>query len=106
MIVSALMAAAMFVSCGSSAPKKPRGIILQEGDPATVTQADGFTTIEFPATLTQEQRDFYDTDILGYLLKSNGPISTHTTSTTTCTTQGSGCIRVSTRILMRWRYSA
>ena len=76
MIVSALMAAAMFVSCGSSAPKKPRGIILQEGDPATVTQADGFTTIEFPATLTQEQRDFYDTDILGYLLKSNGPIST------------------------------
>jgi hypothetical protein len=78
MIVLSLLVGAMTLSaCGSSgAAKKPKGIVLQEGDPATVTHADGFTTIEFPATLTAEQRAFYDTDFLGYMLKSNGPIST------------------------------
>lgn len=77
LVLSLLVGALALTSCGSSgAAKKPKGIILQEGDPATVTQADGVTTIEFPATLTAEQRAFYDTDFLGYMLKSNGPIST------------------------------
>ena len=77
LVLSLLVGALTLTSCGSSgAAKKPKGIILQEGDPATVTQADGFTTIEFPATLNAEQRAFYDTDFLGYMLKSNGPIST------------------------------
>ena len=70
-------AMAMFSSCGSSGTaKKPKGIVLQEGDRAVVTNADGFTTITFPETLTGDDMALYDTDFLGYMLKSNGPIST------------------------------
>ena len=70
-------AMAMFSSCGSSgATKKPRGIVLQEGDRAVVTNADGYTTIAFPDELTGDDIALYDTDFLGYMLKSNGPINT------------------------------
>jgi hypothetical protein len=65
-------------SCGSSgAGKKQKGIVLQEGDRAEVTNANGFTTIQFPAELTGDDLALYDTDLLGYLLKSNAPISTN-----------------------------
>jgi len=71
-----LSAVALFVSCGSGAPKKPKGIILVEGDKATLTNDGNYTTIEFPASLTSEDMAIYDTDLMGYLLASNGPIST------------------------------
>ena len=76
--LSLLMSAVVLVSaCGSSgAAKKPKGIVLQEGDRAVLTNANGYTTIEFPAELNGEDVDLYDTDLLGYLLKSNAPIST------------------------------
>lgn len=68
----------VFSSCGASgAGKKPKGIVLQEGDRAVVTDDKDFTTIEFPAELTSEDLAFYDTDLLGYLLKSNAPISSN-----------------------------
>ena len=70
-------AMAMFSSCGSSGTaKKPKGIVLQEGYRAVVTNADGFTTIQFPDELTGDDMALYDTDFLGYMLKSNGPINT------------------------------
>jgi hypothetical protein len=75
----ALMMCSMFVvaGCGSSSgTKKQKGIVLQEGDRATVTNANGYTTIEFPAELSGDDVALYDTDLLGYLLKSNAPIST------------------------------
>ena len=76
--LSLLMSAmVVFSACGSSgAAKKPKGIVLQEGDRAVLTNANGYTTIEFPAELRSEDMALYDTDLLGYLLKSNAPIST------------------------------
>ena len=78
MSLSLLMSAVvMFSACGSSgAAKKPKGIVLQEGDRAVLTNANGYTTIEFPAELNGDDMALYDTDLLGYLLKSNAPIST------------------------------
>ena len=78
MSLSLLMSAVvLFSACGSSgAAKKPKGIVLQEGDRAVLTNANGYTTIEFPAELRSEDMALYDTDLLGYLLKSNAPIST------------------------------
>ena len=77
MIIMSLIGAMTLTACGSSGSAgKQKGLILQEGDRAVVTNADGFTTIEFPADLTAEDRALYDTDFLGYMLKSNGPIST------------------------------
>ena len=77
LICLTVLSAAVLTSCGSSgATKKPKGIVLQEGDRATLTNADGYTTIVFPAELTSEDLALYDTDLLGYLLKSNAPIST------------------------------
>lgn len=67
----------MFTACGSSnAPKKPKGIILQEGDPAVLTNENGYTTIEFPANPTSDDMKFYDNDFIGYMLDSNAPMTT------------------------------
>ena len=77
LICATVLTAAVVSGCGSSGTaKKPKGIVLQEGDRATVTNADGYTTIEFPAELNSDDLALYDTDVLGYLLKSNAPIST------------------------------
>ena len=68
----------VFSSCGASgAGKKSKGIVLQEGDRAEITSDNDFTTITFPAELTSDDMAFYDTDLLGYLLASNAPISTN-----------------------------
>lgn len=68
----------MVSSCGStgSTSTKTKGIVLQEGDKATLTNEDGYTTIVFPETVTSDDLSMYDTDFLGYILKSNGPITT------------------------------
>jgi len=74
-----LMMGSMFIlaGCGASGgAKKQKGIVLQEGDRAVVTNANGYTTIEFPAELSGDDVALYDTDFLGYMLKSNAPIST------------------------------
>lgn len=77
-----LVLCAMFTmsSCGSSsgaaAPKKEKkGIVLPEGDNATVTKAGGFTTVEFPATLSADDMQRYSTDLTGYLINAGAPIS-------------------------------
>ena len=74
-----LMMGSMFIlaGCGASGgTKKQKGIVLQEGDRAVVTNENGYTTIEFPAELSGDDVALYDTDFLGYMLKSNAPIST------------------------------
>lgn len=74
LVMSAMV---LLAACGSSgAAKKPKGIILQEGDRATLTTEGGYTLIEFPEELNGDDMVLYDTDFLGYMLKSNGPIST------------------------------
>jgi hypothetical protein len=72
------MGAITLTSCGSTgaASGKQKGIVLQEGDKATLTNENGFTTIVLPEEMTAEDLALYDTDVLGYLLKSNAPIST------------------------------
>ncbi len=76
-LMALFMGALVLTACGASgAGKKPKGIILQEGDRAVVTNANGYTTIEFPTELNSDDMAFYDTDLLGYLIKSNAPIST------------------------------
>lgn len=76
--MSLLMGAVVVLAgCGASGTaKKPKGIVLQEGDRAVLTEGEDYTTIEFPAELTSEDIAMYDTDFLGYMLKSNVPIST------------------------------
>lgn len=76
----AVCAMAVFSACGSSdkaAKPQQKGIVLVEGDNATVTtSADGkFTVIEFPAQLTEADKALYKTDLTSYLLNSNAPIS-------------------------------
>ena len=67
----------LFASCGAAGgAKKPKGIILVEGDRATLTNDGKYTTIEFPEELTADDLAIYDTDFMGYLLNSNGLIST------------------------------
>lgn len=75
--LSLLMGAVVVLaSCGAAgSAKKAKGIVLQEGDRATVTDEDGFTTITFPAELSNEDLAIYDTDLLGYLYKANAPIT-------------------------------
>jgi len=75
--LSLLMGAVVVLaSCGAAgSAKKAKGIVLQEGDRATVTDEEGYTTIVFPAELTEEDVALYNTDLLGYLYKANAPIS-------------------------------
>lgn len=77
MLLSLVMGASL-VSCGSSSTatkQEKQSIVLQEGDNATVTVDEDYTTITLPTTQTADQMALYETDIKGYLLKSNAPIS-------------------------------
>lgn len=67
-----------FTSCGSTgtATKEKKTIVLQEGDNATLTVADDYTTIVLPQEQTSQDMALYETDVMGYLSKSNAPIST------------------------------
>ena len=77
-IFMSLLMGAMVTSCGSSnaTKKEKQNIILQEGDKATLTVGEDYTTIEFPESVTADDLALYGTDFLGYILKSNGPITT------------------------------
>ena len=76
--LSLILGAVTLTSCGASgaASGKQKGIVLQEGDKASLTNENGYTTIVLPDEMTSEDMAFYDTDVLGYLLKSNAQIST------------------------------
>ena len=75
--LSLVLGAMTLTSCGSTgSATKQKGIILQEGDKATMTTENGYTTIVLPEEMTSEDLALYDTDVLGYLLKSNAQIST------------------------------
>ena len=63
-LVSLFMGATVLTSCGASgAAGKQKGIVLQEGDRATLLNE-----------ITSDDMAIYDTDFRGYLLKSNAPI--------------------------------
>jgi len=75
--LSLVMGAMTLTSCGSSnTASKQKGIILQEGDKATLTVEGDYSIIEIPQEKSVEDLAFYDTDVLGYLLKSNVNITT------------------------------
>ena len=75
--LSLVMGTVTLTSCGSTgSATKQKGIVLQEGDNATLTNENGYTTIVLPEEKTSDDLALYDTDVLGYLLKSNAPIST------------------------------
>ena len=76
--LSLVLGAITLTSCGSTgaASGKQKGIVLQEGDKATLTNENGYTTIVLPEEKSSEDLALYDTDVLGYLLKSNAEIST------------------------------
>ena len=76
--LSLVLGAFTLTSCGASgaASGKQKGIVLQENDKATLTNENGYTTIVLPEEKTSDDLALYDTDILGYLLKSNAQIST------------------------------
>ena len=77
--LSLVMGAMTLTSCGSTnsaSSSKQKGIVLQEGDKATLTVDGDYTIIELPKEKTVEDLAFYDTDVLGYLLKSNANITT------------------------------
>ena len=75
--LSLVLGAMTLTSCGSSnTAAKQKGIVLQEGDKATLTVEGDYTLIEIPQEKTVEDMAFYDTDVLGYLLKSNANITT------------------------------
>ena len=77
--LSLVLGALTLTSCGSSsgaASGKQKGIVLQEGDKATLTNENGYTTIVLPEEMSSDDMALYDTDVLGYLLKSNAQITT------------------------------
>jgi hypothetical protein len=77
LIVTIVAGAMTLSSCGSTgSATKQKGIVLQEGDNATLVSENGYTTITMPVEKTADDLALYDTDVLGYLLKSNAPIST------------------------------
>ena len=78
MMFLSLMMGATLVSCGSTGAtkKEKQTIILQEGDKATLTVEEDYTTITLPESQTTDDMAFYETDVMGYLSKSNAPIST------------------------------
>ena len=78
MIALSLLMGVSMVSCGSTGAttKEKKKIVLQEGDKATLTVDDDYTTITLPIEQTSEDLEFYSTDVMGYLSNSNAPIST------------------------------
>lgn len=60
----------------ADAAKKPKGLIIPEGDNAVLVSEGGYTTITFPASLSAEEVDLYNTDLVGYILRINGKMST------------------------------
>lgn len=60
----------------ADAAKKPKGLIIPEGDNAVLVSEGGYTTITFPASLSAEELDLYNTDLVGYILRINGKMST------------------------------
>ena len=76
--LSLILGAMVVSSCGSSnaTTKEKKTIVLQDGDKAQLTVDDDYTTIVFPESVTADDLAMYSTDFMGYISKSNGPIST------------------------------
>ncbi len=73
--ISMLLLANLLLVCNVDAAKKPKGIVIPEGDNATVVTEGNYTTISFPDVLSAEDMQRYDTDFLGYMLSINAKIS-------------------------------
>lgn len=60
----------------ASAAKKPKGLIIPEGDNAVLTEEGSYTKITFPETLTPEDMELYSTNFAAYILSIGGKMST------------------------------
>ena len=60
---------------GADAAKKPKGLIVPEGDNAVLVNEGGYTTVTFPDALSAEEMELYSTDFVGYILRLNGKMS-------------------------------
>lgn len=79
MIALSVLMGMSLVSCGSTSSatkKEKKSIVLQEGDNATLTVDEDYTTITLPVEQTASDMALYETDVMGYLSASNAPIST------------------------------
>ena len=73
-----LLAGLMMAACGASGEtkeKKQKGLILPEGDNATLVTEGNYTTITFPDELTAADEERYNTDFVGYIMSLNGKIN-------------------------------
>lgn len=75
---SKLLVVLMMLSSASvvgAKEKKPKGLIIPEGDRAVLVVESDYSTITFPETLTEEEVELYSTDFVGYIQRINGKIS-------------------------------
>lgn len=73
-----LMAGLLMAACGSSGEtkeKKQKGMVLPEGDNATLVVDGNYTTITFPEELSAADEERYNTDFVGYIMSLNGKIN-------------------------------
>ncbi len=73
-----LMAGLLMAACGASGEtkeKKQKGLVLPEGDNATLVVDGSYTTITFPDELSAEDQERYNTDFVGYIMSLNGKIN-------------------------------
>lgn len=76
--LSKLLVVLMMLSCASvvgAKEKKPKGLVIPEGDRAELVIDSDYSTITFPETLTEEEMELYNTDFVGYIQRINGKIS-------------------------------
>lgn len=64
------------VVMNADAAKKPKGIIIPEGDNAELVTEGSYNIINFPETLTAEDLELYNTDLVGYMLRVNCKMGT------------------------------
>lgn len=71
-----VMSALVFGVTNVDAAKKPKGLVIPEGDKAQLTTVGNYNVITLPETLDEADMELYNTDFVGYIMKINGKINT------------------------------
>ena len=74
--ISMILFLAQGLVMNADAAKKPKGIIIPEGDKAELVTEGSYNIINFPETLTAEDIELYNTDLVGYMLRVNCKMAT------------------------------